>query len=172
MRLQADMAKKGRHLSFSINLSAKDLEDEKLLFFIHSKIIETGAHPNYLIFEVTETAAVHDINRVVKFISAMKGLGCRFALDDFGVGFTSFLYLQQMQVDYIKIDGAFVRRMNENTNDQLFVRAMTGVAKGLGIKTIAEFVENEEILNMLKEFGVDYAQGYAVGKPRPELLDR
>ena len=79
--------------------------------------METGAHPNYLIFEVTETAAVQDINRVVKFVSAMNGLGCRFALDDFGVGFTSFLYLQQMQVDYIKIDGAFVRRMNKEVNN-------------------------------------------------------
>ena len=109
---------------------------------------------------------VYVVSAVV-FICELKELGCSFALDDFGVGFTSFLYLKQLDVDYIKIDGSFVRKLNENKSDQLFVRAITDVARGMGIKTIAEFVENEDTMKLLKTIGVDYAQGYYIGKPAP-----
>lgn len=172
MRLQADMGRQGRYLSFGMNLSAKVLGDEELLSFLQSKIIETGADPHHLVFEITETAAVHDLERAIKFINALKSMGCWFSLDDFGVGFTSFVYLREMKVDYIKIDGSFVKKLPESTNDRLFVQAITDVARGMGVKTIAEFVENEEILKVLKELGVDYAQGYYIGKPGPELLSR
>lgn len=171
MRVQTSEAQKGRYISFGINLSAKDLAKEDTIFFIHSKLLETGAHSDYLVFEITETSAVYDIRMAVRFINALKSIGCRFSLDDFGVGFTSFVYLREMSVDYIKIDGAFIKNLHENPNDRLFVKSIVDVAKGMGIKTIAEFVEREETIKLLKEIGVDYAQGYAVGKPAPTLLD-
>jgi len=170
MRLQAEMGRKGRHYSFAMNLSGKNLGDEELLSFLQSKIEETGADPNHLAFEITETAAVQDLGKAVKFISTLKSMGCKFSLDDFGVGFTSFVYLREMQVDNIKIDGSFVKKLHENPDDQFIVKAIVGVAKGMGIETVAEFVEKEETLKLLREFGVDYAQGYFIGKPGSELL--
>ena len=138
--------------------------------FLQSKIEETGADANHLAFEITETAAVQDLGKAVKFISTLKSMGCKFSLDDFGVGFTSFVYLREMQVDNIKIDGSFVKKLHENPDDQFIVKAIVGVAKGMGIETVAEFVEKEETLKLLREFGVDYAQGYFIGKPGSELL--
>ena len=134
-----------------------------------SALKRTGADPGSIVFEITETAAIGYIDSAIEFIDSLKKLGCRFALDDFGVGFTSFMYLKRMNVDLIKIDGSFIRKLNEDKVDQLFVRSMTEVANGLNIQTIAEFVENEETLNLLKEIGVDFAQGYFVGKPAPAL---
>lgn len=170
MRLQAEMGRQGRYISFAMNLSGKNLGDEELLSFLRSKIEETGADPDHLVFEITETAAVKDLSRAIKFITSLKEMGCHFSLDDFGVGFTSFVYLRDMGVDYLKIDGSFVKRLPESANDRLFVRAITDVARGMGIETIAEFVENEKILDILHELGVDYAQGYHIGKPGPDLL--
>lgn len=167
MQLQAEMSRKGRHLSFSVNLSGKDLGDQEILSFLRDKIAESGAEPGRLIFEITETAAIHDMDKAVKFIKALKAIGCHFSLDDFGVGFTSFIYLREMGVDFIKIDGSFIKRLHEDERDRLFVKAIVDVAKGMGIKTIAEFVENEEILKLLKKIGVDYAQGFFIGKPAP-----
>lgn len=157
-------------MSFGMNLSGKNLGDAEFLSILRNAIQETGADPGSLIFEITETAAVQDLNKAIRFLGDLQQLGCRFALDDFGVGFNSFLYLRELAVDYIKIDGSFIRRLHENTNDRLFVKAIVEVARGLGIKTIAEFVENNEILEILRELGVDYAQGYAIGKPAPDLL--
>ncbi|MBI1912291.1 MAG: EAL domain-containing protein [Deltaproteobacteria bacterium] len=170
MRAQAEMLSQGSVLSFGMNLSGKDLGDEDLLTFLQTKIQETGADPNHLIFEITETAAIADLEGAKKFIKDLKALGCHFSLDDFGVGFTSFTYLKEMQVDYIKIDGSFIRKLHENPNDQIFVKAMTDVAKGLKIKSIAEFIEEENTLDILRDFGVDYGQGYLIGKPAPELV--
>ncbi|MDH4161457.1 MAG: EAL domain-containing protein [Nitrospirota bacterium] len=170
MLLQRECAKRGQHLHFGMNLSGKELGDEELLAYLQQKISETGADPGNLIFEITETAAVHDLERARKFINSLKSTGCRFSLDDFGVGFTSFLYLRELGVDYIKIDGSFIRNLPHSRNDQLFVKAIIDVARGMGIKTIAEFVENEEILNMLRGLGVDYAQGYFIGKPMSGIL--
>ncbi|HBR17500.1 MAG TPA: hypothetical protein DD725_07830 [Deltaproteobacteria bacterium] len=167
MKLQAETSRQKSSLAFGMNLSGKDLGNEELLSFLQSKIVETGADPSHLIFEITETAAVRDMDRAIKFINALKSIGCLFSLDDFGVGFTSFIYLKEMNVDYIKIDGSFIRRLNENQNDQLFVKAIVDVSKGMGIKTVAEFVENKEIIKLLKELNVDYAQGYGIGKPAP-----
>lgn len=157
-------------MSFGMNLSGKNLGDAEFLSFLRNAIQETGADPGSLIFEITETAAVHDLDKAIRFLTDLRQLGCHFALDDFGVGFNSFLYLRELAVDYIKIDGSFIRKLHENANDRLFVKAIVEVARGLGIKTIAEFVENNEILNILRELGVDYAQGYAIGKPAPDLL--
>lgn len=169
MRFQSKLNQTGRELSFSINLSGKELGDTKLLEFLKSKLTETGVNPEQLIFEITETAAIHDIDRAIKFVETLKALGCGFSLDDFGVGFTSFQYLKELKVDYIKIDGSFIRKLHASKIDCLFVKAIVDVAKGMGIKTIAEFVENEETIPILKEYGVDYAQGYFIGKPSPNI---
>lgn len=169
MRLQAEMRLKGHSITFGMNLSGKDLGEEGILDFIKSKIIETGADPNRLVFEITETAAIGDLERAKKFVKALKGLGCHFALDDFGVGFTSFTYLKEMQVDFIKIDGSFIKKLHENPDDQVFVKAITDVARGLKIRSIAEFVETKETLRLLSRYGVDFAQGYLIGKPAQVL---
>ncbi len=170
MRAQAEEMKAGRNLSFGMNLSGKDLGDAELLDFIKRKIRETGAEPEMLVFEITETAAIGDLEKAIRFVKSLKETGCRFSLDDFGVGFTSFTYLKEMPVDYIKIDGSFIRKLDENPDDQVLVKAMTEMARGLRIKTIAEFVENEKTLSILSSFGVDYAQGYLIGKPSPGLV--
>jgi diguanylate cyclase (GGDEF)-like protein/PAS domain S-box-containing protein len=172
MEVQAEMMSQGKDLSFSLNLSGKDLGDPDLLSFIQEKIRETGADPARIVFEITETAAISDLERAFKFIKALKEIGCRFALDDFGVGFTSFTYLREMQVDYIKIDGSFIKKLHENPDDQVFVKAITDVARGLKIKSVAEFVETGESLKLLREFRVEYAQGYFIGKPGPALATR
>jgi diguanylate cyclase (GGDEF)-like protein/PAS domain S-box-containing protein len=165
--LLADITSKGRDVNFAINLSGKMIGDEKSLEMLHRTISSTGVDPSRIIFEITETATVQDMDKAVKFIDNLKAIGCKFALDDFGVGFTSFLYLRELNVDFIKIDGSFIRKLNTNKNDQLFVKALSDIARGMGIKTVAEFVENEETMEMLKKFGVDYAQGYHIGKPAP-----
>ncbi len=165
----AEMRRAGKRLSFGMNLSGKDLGDDGLLSFLQDKIKDTGADPDCLIFEITETAAIGDLDRAIRFIKSLNSLGCHFSLDDFGVGFTSFTYLREMQVDYIKIDGSFIKKLPESPNDQVFVKAMTDVARGLHVQTIAEFVETEETFRLLKKLGVDYAQGYFIGRPSPTL---
>ncbi|HZX36274.1 MAG TPA: EAL domain-containing protein [Thermodesulfobacteriota bacterium] len=165
--LLSEMNRKGKTCTFCMNLSGNNFSDEEFFLFLREKIAGGNIKSGQIVFEITETAAVHDLGRAQSFISGLKELGCSFALDDFGVGFTSFLYLKQLDVDYIKIDGSFVRKLNENKSDQLFVRAITDVARGMGIKTIAEFVENEDTMKLLKTIGVDYAQGYYIGKPAP-----
>lgn len=140
-----------------------------VLEFLKSKLIETRVNPKQLIFEITETAAIHDIDKAIKFVETLKSIGCGFSLDDFGVGFTSFQYLKEIRVDFIKIDGSFIRKLYASKVDCLFVKAIVDVAKGMEIKTTAEFVENEETIRILKEYGVDYAQGYFIGKPSPDI---
>ncbi len=171
MRFQAMLKKQGRCVCFSMNLSGKELGERELLDFLKDSMSEISSDPACLNFEITETAAVHDLNRAVGFIRDLRSLGCKFSLDDFGVGFTSFKYLKEMAVDYIKIDGSFIKILPESKSDRLFVKAMVDVAHGLGIKTVAEFVENKETVGILKEYGVDYAQGYFIGKPSPEVLN-
>lgn len=169
MTLLAEKRKEGKAISFSINLSGKDLEDDEILAFMQATISETGVDASSIHFEITETAAIGDLARAIKMINSLKDMGCKISLDDFGVGFTSFVYLREMPIDYIKIDGSFIKNLHKNKNDQLFVKAITDVARGMGIKTIAEFVEEEETLGFLKEYGVDYGQGYHIAKPAPAL---
>lgn len=169
MTIQSALKAQGKEVSFSMNLSGKDLGDEGLLKYLKEQITSTGADPEKLVFEITETAAIEELERAKAFMKELQNMGCKFSIDDFGVGFTSFTYLKEMKVDFIKIDGAFIKKLDENPNDQLFVRAMTDVATGLGIKTVAEFVENQTTLDLLKEMGVDFAQGYHIGKPSPAM---
>ncbi|MDH3975544.1 MAG: EAL domain-containing protein, partial [Deltaproteobacteria bacterium] len=169
IKLQSRLFAKGMKITLSVNLSGKDLGNEMIFNFLKETIEAKGADPSHLVFEITETAAVRDLNRAVKFINDLKKLGCRFSLDDFGVGFTSFVYLREMNVDYIKIDGSFIRNLHKNKNDQIVVKSITDVAKGMGVKTVAEFVEKEETLELLRAYDVDYAQGYLIGKPSPRI---
>jgi diguanylate cyclase (GGDEF)-like protein len=155
------------NIRFSINLSGGTFNDPGLFPFLEALFREVGLDPCHVILEITETAAVADMTAARRTVETLTELGCQFALDDFGVGFTSFSYLKQLPVDYIKIDGAFIRTLSENSDDRFLVKAMAEVARGLGKKTVAEFVEQEACLGLLKRYGVDFAQGYFVGRPVP-----
>lgn len=162
----------GRSLRLEVNLSGKAFADPDLLSRIARDIVDTEINPGNLTLEITETAAIADIDQAGRFINTLRGFGCRFALDDFGVGFSSFSYLKQLPVDYLKIDGSFIKDLPNDPVDQEIVKAVVKVARGLGKETIAEFVEDAETVRLLTEDGVDHAQGYFIGRPRPisELL--
>jgi len=167
----ASLHKQGIDATFAINLSGAVVDDPVVLPLIKQLIKKHKVNPEKLIFEVTETSAVSNLQQAKKLMEAIKVLGCRFSLDDFGVGFSSFNYMRELPVDIIKIDGIFIKDLDKNADDQLFVKALVDVAKGLGKKTVAEFVETKEILTLLKKYGVDYAQGYYIGRPENKLLD-
>jgi len=149
----------------AINLSAHAFSDNRLLPMLTEISQCKRFSAQNIILEITETAALQDFTTACDMISTIKKMGFSFALDDFGVGFASFYYLQKLPVDYIKIDGSFVRQLSRNTNNQTLVKAITDVAKGFGKKTIAEYVEDSDTLKLLKTFQVDYAQGYYIGEP-------
>ena len=125
------------------------------------------ADPSQLVVEVTETAAISDMQSAKAFCAGVLALGCAVALDDFGAGFGSFQYLKHLPFTYLKIDGDFIRRLSVSRTDQLVVKALAGVVRGMGRQTIAEFVGDVPTMSMLRSYGVDYAQGFEVGRPRP-----
>lgn len=139
-----------------------------MLALIKDELGATGVDPTRIIFEITETATFQNFYLVQQFVRDAKQLGCRFALDDFGVGFSSFYYIKQLDIDYLKIDGSFIRNLLESSNDRVFVQAMVEISRVYGMKVIAEWVENAEITTLLRGMGVDYGQGYHFGKPAPE----
>jgi diguanylate cyclase (GGDEF)-like protein/PAS domain S-box-containing protein len=151
----------------AINLSGQSLCDDAFLDFIIRQFELSGVSPDRICFEITETAAVANLVRASNFINVLKQMGCRFALDDFGSGLSSFAYLKNLKVDYLKIDGSFVKDMMNDPIDRSLVEAINEIGHIIGIKTIAEFVENTDILEALRELGVDFAQGYGVAKPAP-----
>ncbi len=155
--------------TFTINLSGVSIGDEILLENLRSLFETTDIDPHRIVFEITETAAVADLTRAREFVNAVKSIGCCFALDDFGSGFSSFYYLKHFPVDYIKIDGSFIFNLADSLDDQILVRAMVDIAKAYNKKSVAEFVENENTLEILQSYGVDYVQGYYIGKPAPKL---
>jgi diguanylate cyclase (GGDEF)-like protein/PAS domain S-box-containing protein len=157
-------------IRFSINLSACAFEDKELLFMIKNTIRETNVDPSLLTFEITEIAAVKNMSAVTQFIYQLKEIGCQFSLDDFGSGFSSFTYLKQLPVDKLKIDGAFVQGLSGNAVDHALVRSITDLAHALGKQTIASSVEDEQTLSLLKDYGVDYAQGFYLGRPGRDLM--
>ena len=156
----------------AINLSGQSLNDEQFLQMVCTKLNEWKIAGSKICFEITETAAVANLNQATRFIKTLKAKGCRFALDDFGSGMSSFAYLKNLPVDFLKIDGHFVRDIVEDEIDFAMVKAVNQVGQVMGIKTIAEFVENDAILGRLRNIGVDYVQGYGIAEPRPldELL--
>ena len=167
IRLIAEHARAGHPLVLSVNLSGKSIGDLKLVQLIENALDEAGIDPARLIFELTETAAIANIEQAKKFASRLHSRGCQFALDDFGAGFGSFYYLKNFPFDYIKIDGGFIRGIVSNPLDQLVVQAIVTIAQGLGKKTVAEFVAEPETASLLRTIGVDCAQGYFIGQPRP-----
>jgi diguanylate cyclase (GGDEF)-like protein len=150
---------------FAINLSGQSLGDDALLSFIEEEIDQTGVPSKSLCFEVTESAAVSSRDKAGVFIDALRERGCRFSLDDFGAGLSSFAYLKSFNVDVLKIDGSFIRDIANNRISESMVAAITQVAKVMELETVAEYVENEKIRKLVAELGVNYAQGHAIGKP-------
>ena len=170
MHKLADLHSTDTSIRFAINLSGRAFEDKELLPLINGILKQTGLEPSALTFEITESAAISNLAAATKFIYQLKDMGCEFALDDFGTGFSSFAYLKNLPVDKLKIDGSFVKGLAETRMDQAMVQSMNQIAHALGKKTIAEFVENESTLDILREYGVDYAQGYYLSKPRSSII--
>jgi diguanylate cyclase (GGDEF)-like protein/PAS domain S-box-containing protein len=150
---------------FAINLSGQSLADESLLYRIKKLFSEYAVPPTRICFEITETSAISNLSKAQIFMDELKQLGCLFALDDFGSGLSSFAYLKSLDVDYLKIDGAFVKDMADDPIDRAMVESIHNIGNVLNLKTIAEFVENDEILEALKLVGVDFAQGYGIARP-------
>lgn len=155
----------------SVNLSGTAMDDPTTLDWFKKLFAAHDFDPRRLMFEITETVAVQNMERAVYLISELRQLGVAFALDDFGSGFASYNYLKQLPIDYIKIDGIFIRDLAKNPDDQLFVKALTEVGLGLGKKIVAEFVEDRATLRLLKSYGVTHAQGYFIGRPDPYRRD-
>ena len=152
---------------FSINLSGQSLGDDDILAFIEDEIRESGVRVESIGFEVTESAAVTNLAKAQNFIDALHDRGCHIALDDFGAGLSSFAYLKNFRVDTLKIDGSFIRDITDNRISESMVAAITQVAKVMELDTVAEYVEHDKTRDLIKELGVDFAQGHAIGKPKP-----
>ena len=148
------------------------MTDPEILDFIVAQLNASGINGEKICFEITETAAISNLSTAIKFIATLKGLGCLFALDDFGSGLSSFGYLKNLPVDYLKIDGMFVKDIVDDPIDHAMVKSINEIGQVMGMQTIAEFVENDVIKGMLKEIGVNYGQGFGIGEPQPldELL--
>ncbi len=154
------------NIAFAINLSGNVFLDEKLYPLVQNKLKQTGIDPERVVFEITETSAISNFEMTKRMVTSLRSLGCRFALDDFGAGFNSYSYLKHFPVDILKIDGGFITDLDNDPVDQLLVKSMIDIAHSLGKKTVAEFVERESTLELLRGYGVDFVQGYLVGKPQ------
>jgi EAL domain-containing protein (putative c-di-GMP-specific phosphodiesterase class I) len=151
----------------AINLSGQSVCDKGLLDYVIHKLDETGISPESICFEITETAAVSNFHHAQRLLEVLKGMGCSFSLDDFGSGLSSFGYLKRLDVDYLKIDGGFVKTMLLDKKDYAMVKSIHQIGREMGMKTIAEFVENDELRKELVELGVNFVQGYGIARPVP-----
>jgi diguanylate cyclase (GGDEF)-like protein/PAS domain S-box-containing protein len=164
--LVTEQARLGRRLQLEVNLSGLSLTSATVIGTIERELAASRIDPSCLTFEITETAAIVDIEKARAFAVRIAELGCGFALDDFGAGFGSFYYLKHLPFDVLKIDGEFVRNLTDSVKDQVVVRSLARIATELGKQTVAECVEDEAVLTLLREYGVDFAQGFAIGRPR------
>ncbi len=162
-----------RGMSFSINISGASIATEEFLEFLEGSIKESGIPPQVLCFELTETSAVSNLTRADKLMQRLRVLGCSFALDDFGTGLSSLAYLKALPVSVLKIDGSFVRDSGTNQRTESMVRAIAQLAHTMGMETVAEYVETDELRTRMASLGVDFGQGFAMGRPTPlpEVLD-
>ncbi len=170
--LAAHNAENEQQRSYYINLSGQSLSDPELLHYIIDTQSETGVDPQHICFEITETAAITNLSNAKRFITALKQAGFHFALDDFGSGMSSFAYLRELDIDFLKIDGAFVRQIGQNSVDYAMVSSINQIGHLMGIRTIAEFVEDDHTLELIKALEIDFAQGYGIDKPKPMTLPR
>lgn len=160
------------HVSLSINLSGVAFQDNSLLPTIKRKLELSWVNAERITFEITETAAVDNFEQTRQMINQIRALGCHFALDDFGAGFCSFNYLKKFPVDFVKIDGQFIQNLVNDDTDQVLVRSMSEIAKQLGKKTIAEYIESPRVIKILIDIGIDYGQGYILGRPSQQLIEQ
>jgi EAL domain-containing protein (putative c-di-GMP-specific phosphodiesterase class I) len=167
IRLAATRQAAGSAMGVHVNLSGGSIGDRGVMDFIAAEVRNAPVDPSRLTFEVTETAAIVDMQHARTLARTLSELGCRFALDDFGAGFGSFYYLKHLPFDTVKIDGDFVKALAASRTDALIVRSMHEIASGLGKVTVAEFVQDDASLRILREIGVDHAQGFHVGAPAP-----
>jgi EAL domain-containing protein (putative c-di-GMP-specific phosphodiesterase class I) len=163
------LADRGGHdearYTIAINLSGTSLSEDRFLEFVVSELGKQQLPKGAICFEITETAAISNLGRVVHFMQALKKLGCKFSLDDFGSGLSSFTYLKNLPVDYLKIDGQFVSNVADNSVDESMVKAISDVGHAMGIETIAERVETRQVLDKLGALGIGFAQGYYIARP-------
>jgi EAL domain-containing protein (putative c-di-GMP-specific phosphodiesterase class I) len=150
---------------FAINVSGHSVNDETFPDFVLEQFSRSQAPTSKVCFEITETAAIANLENAREFMNRMKIIGCRFSLDDFGTGLSSYSYLRNLPVDYVKIDGVFVKGIVDNPGDYAVVRSINEIGHYMGKQTIAEFVESDAVLERLKEIGVDFVQGYHIDKP-------
>jgi EAL domain-containing protein (putative c-di-GMP-specific phosphodiesterase class I) len=152
---------------FAINLSGQSLQDESFLEFVTDRIEKSGLSPNVLCFELTETATIGNLAKAQGFIKTLQDLGCQFALDDFGTGVSSLAYLKDLSVNYLKIDGSFVRDALISSRSESMIKAIAQLGKVMCMETIAEYVETDNLRARMADLGVDYGQGFAMGKSQP-----
>jgi EAL domain-containing protein (putative c-di-GMP-specific phosphodiesterase class I) len=157
----------GAKLRYFVNLSRVSISDQHWVRKFHNMLASSDIAHSQLVFEITETAAMSDVDLTLQFIRELKQMGCRFALDDFGAGFSSFYYLKRFDVDYLKIDGGFIRDLASDEGNRIFVKALCDVAQGLNKQVIAEWVEDREVMKILTEMGTVYGQGYLFHRPAP-----
>jgi EAL domain-containing protein (putative c-di-GMP-specific phosphodiesterase class I) len=162
-----DPKAKQQRITYAINLSGTTLNDDQFSVYVEQLLRRYELPPERVCFEITETAAITNLGNASRLIRQLKDIGCSFALDDFGVGFSSYGYLKNLPIDYVKIDGHFVRDILEDPLDLAIVESINHIGNVIGIRTIAEWVESEAILDKVRQIGVDYAQGYALSIPEP-----
>lgn len=166
-----ELKEQGKNYTFSVNISGKNLGDKDMLEYILETLDNSIVGSEKIVFEITETNAINNLEKAALFVKTLKDKGCKFALDDFGIGFTSFVHISKLNVDFVKIDGSFVKNIVNSEMDREIVASIGGMCKALGIETIAEFVETKEILDILTDAKIDFAQGYYIGKPFSKVLD-
>ncbi|MGH8134841.1 MAG: EAL domain-containing protein, partial [Steroidobacteraceae bacterium] len=160
-------AVRGCGMRFSINISGASIASEEFLDFLESSVKECGLPPELLCFELTETSAVSNLTRADRLMQRLRVLGCSFALDDFGTGLSSLAYLKALPVSILKIDGSFVRDAGTNQRTESMVRAIAQMARTMGMETVAEYVETDDLRTRMASLGVDFGQGFAMGRPTP-----
>ncbi|MDQ7072562.1 MAG: bifunctional diguanylate cyclase/phosphodiesterase [Gammaproteobacteria bacterium] len=171
IKLQAELEQVNAKIVLSVNLSSAAINDSILVPLLKRLLQDNHTQADGLMFELSESNAIEDVTQARSFMELLNSLGYRFSLDNFGKESSSFHSLKELPVDLVKIDGSYIVNLTNNENDRVFVKALVDIAKGMGKKTVAEFVQNAETLSLLKTMGVDYAQGYYIGKPEPYFLN-